>query len=95
MSMQRSRLLLVAAIAAGIGIVMAASWAIVDTGIHATADHGFCTGCHSHEPIGSSYRESPHGGNNSAGWRATCSDCHIPQDDALHYLWGKGHTWHR
>ena len=74
---------------AGLGLAVAASWAVVDTVIHATGDHDFCTGCHSHAPIGSSYRESLHGGNNASGWRATCSDCHIPQDNAFHYLWVK------
>ena len=77
-----------ALLAAGAGV--AASWALVDTVIHATGDHAFCTGCHSHQPIGSSYRESLHGGNNPVGWRASCSDCHIPHDNALHYLWVKG-----
>jgi cytochrome c-type protein NapC len=72
------------------GVVVAASWALVDTGIHATGDHEFCSDCHSHQPIGSSYRASLHGGNNPVGWRATCSQCHIPQGNALHYLWVKG-----
>tara|TARA_R110002110_G_scaffold415748_1_gene654818 strand:+ start:49445 stop:50005 length:561 start_codon:yes stop_codon:yes gene_type:complete len=74
----------------GLGLGMAASWAVMDTMIHATGDYEFCTACHSHAPIGAAYRESLHGGNNEAGWRATCSDCHIPHDNALHYLWVKG-----
>lgn len=74
----------------GVGVAVAASWALVDTVIHATGDYEFCTRCHSHQPIGSSYRESLHGGNNPSGWRASCSDCHIPHDNALHYLWVKG-----
>ncbi|SMF40631.1 cytochrome c-type protein NapC [Alteromonadaceae bacterium Bs31] len=77
-------------IAAAIGTFVTLSWAMVDTTIHATSDHEFCSSCHSHKPIGSSYREDLHGGNNSVGWRASCSDCHIPQDNALHYLWVKG-----
>ena len=60
------------------------------TSRHATGDHEFCSSCHSHAPIGSSYRESLHGGNNPTGWRASCSNCHIPHDNALHYLWVKG-----
>ncbi len=76
------------AVIAGIGVT--ASWAIVDTGIHMTADDAFCTNCHSHAPIGTSYRESLHGGNNKTGWRATCSQCHIPKTNSLHYLWVKG-----
>ena len=77
-------------IATALGIAVAASWAIVDTGIHLTSDDEFCSGCHSHEPIGSSYRDSLHGGNNPTGWTASCSQCHIPHDNSLHYLWVKG-----
>jgi cytochrome c-type protein NapC len=76
--------------AAVIGVVVIASWAVVDTGIHMTGDYEFCTSCHSHKPIGTSYRESVHGGNNPNGWRATCSQCHIPHDNSLHYMWVKG-----
>lgn len=90
MSFLRNRWLKILLGLAVLGLVAVASWAVMDTMIHATGDYEFCTSCHSHEPIGSSYRESPHGGNNSAGWRATCSDCHIPHDNSLHYLWVKG-----
>jgi cytochrome c-type protein NapC len=72
----------------GIGSVIA--WAVMDTMIHATGDHEFCSSCHSHAPTGASYLEDVHGGNNSAGWRATCSQCHISHDSSLHYLWVKG-----
>ena len=64
-----------------LGIGAAVSWMVMDTMIHATGDHEFCSSCHSHAPIGASYREDVHGGNNPAGWRATCSQCHIPQDN--------------
>jgi len=71
-------------------VVVALSWASMDTGIHATSDYEFCTSCHSHQPLATSYREDLHGGNNSAGWRATCSDCHISHKNSLSYLWVKG-----
>lgn len=90
MSLSRKSLLLVLIVAAALGLGVAGSWALMDTMIHATGDHEFCSQCHSHKPIGSSYRDSLHGGNNPSGWRATCSDCHIPQDNALRYLWVKG-----
>ena len=73
-----------------LGIGSALAWALMDTMIHATGDHAFCSSCHSHAPIGASYEEDVHGGNNRVGWRATCSQCHIPQDNSLHYLWVKG-----
>jgi len=76
--------------ASALAIFMSLSWAIFDTVFHATSDYEFCTGCHSHQPIGSSYLDSLHGGNNPSGWRATCSDCHIDQTNALTYLWVKG-----
>lgn len=87
---RRPRLKVALIIIACLGVFVAASWAVVDTVIHATGDDEFCTSCHSHYPIGTSYREDVHGGNNPVGWKATCSDCHIPQDNALHYLWVKG-----
>jgi len=86
----KAKLLKAVVFAGIIGVFVTISWAVVDTGIHATGDYEFCTGCHSHIPIGTSFREDIHGGNNSAGWRATCSQCHIPHDNALHYLWVKG-----
>ena len=76
-------------LAAVLGLVVVASWAMVDTGIHLTSDDEFCSGCHSHAPIGSSYREDIHGGNNSSGWRASCADCHIPHDNSVHYMFVK------
>ena len=80
----------IALIAAGVGLGVAASWAVMDTMIHATSDDAFCGSCHSHAPISASYREDVHGGANPAGWRATCSQCHIPQGNSLKYLWVKG-----
>ena len=65
-------------------------WAAMDTTIHKTSDYEFCLSCHSHKPIGTSYFESLHGGNNNAGWRATCSSCHIDQTNSFTYLWVKG-----
>ena len=90
MSLLRNRFILALLVTGVAGVAMAASWAIMDTMIHATGDHEFCSSCHSHAPIGASYRESLHGGNNPSGWRASCSNCHIPSDNALHYLWVKG-----
>lgn len=90
MKIFRSRWFLVLIGLAALGVGVAASWAVMDTMIHATEGDEFCSNCHSHAPIGASYREDSHGGNNPAGWRATCSQCHLPQSNSLHYLWVKG-----
>ncbi|QFU76811.1 cytochrome C [Halioglobus maricola] len=84
------KFLKIALVLAGLGLGVAASWAVMDTMIHATGDDAFCGSCHSLEPMSAAYREDLHGGNNEAGWRATCSQCHIPQGNALKYLWVKG-----
>lgn len=78
-----------AGIAIVFGFTITLGWAVIETGISMTSEHEFCSSCHSHKPIGTSYRASEHGGNNPAGWRATCSDCHINHDNALTYLWVK------
>lgn len=88
--MFKKPIIIVIASLAALGIGTALAWALMDTMIHATGDHEFCSSCHSHEPIGASYLEDTHGGNNPFGWRATCTQCHIPQGNALRYLWVKG-----
>lgn len=91
MKLLRNRFFVAVLALAGIGIGVAASWAVMDTMIHATGDEEFCGMCHSLAPMSASYLEDLHGGNNAAGWRATCSQCHIPQGNAVHYLLVKGY----
>ena len=90
MNIFRNRWVVGTLLLGGLGLGVALSWAAMDTMIHATGDDKFCGSCHSMAPISASYREDLHGGNNAAGWRAACSQCHIPQDNALHYLVVKG-----
>lgn len=73
-------------IAAAAGLFAVLSWALIDTGMHATGDYAFCTSCHSMAPIAEAYEQELHGGNNSSGWRAACTDCHLPHDNSIHYL---------
>ncbi len=91
MKIIRNRWVFSVLLLAGVGLGVALSWAAMDTIIHATGDDEFCSSCHSIAPMGAAYREDIHGGNNPAGWRATCSQCHIPQDNSLHYLVVKGY----
>ncbi len=88
-SLFRNRVFLTLVVLAGLGVGAIASWAIMHTAFHATADYEFCTSCHSYEPIAKAYREDIHGGNNSVGFRAACNDCHLPHDNALHYFFVK------
>ena len=80
------KLLRIGLVLAGLGVGAIASWAVLDTAFHATADYEFCTSCHAYEPIARAYREDIHGGNNPQGFRAACNDCHLPHDNSLHYF---------
>jgi cytochrome c-type protein NapC len=84
-----SRTVKTLAVLAVLGVGAIASWATLDTAFHATGDYEFCTSCHGYEPIALAYREDLHGGNNRAGFRAACNDCHLPHDNSLHYFWVK------
>ena len=68
------------------GIVVVASWMLLDTAFHLTGDYEFCTSCHGYEPIAAAYQEDTHGGDNAVGFRAACTDCHLPHDNSLHYF---------
>jgi len=86
MSLFRNRLVRVLLVLSGLGVGAVLSWAALDTAFHATGDYAFCTGCHAYAPIAAAYREDLHGGNNPAGIRAACNDCHLPHDNSLHYF---------
>ncbi|MDJ0655043.1 MAG: NapC/NirT family cytochrome c [Xanthomonadales bacterium] len=73
-----------------IATVATVGWLVIDTGLHATGGYDFCTSCHSTmAPIGLAYEDELHGGNNPAGWRAECVDCHLPHGNSLSYLLSK------
>ena len=86
MSIVNNRLVKALLVLVGLGVGAIASWALLDTAFHATGDYEFCTSCHAYEPIARAYREDIHGGNNPAGVRAACNDCHLPHDNSLHYF---------
>lgn len=75
-----------------LGVVMAGSWALMETAIGRTSDFEFCTSCHSMVPMGKSYEQDVHGGNNVDGTRAECTQCHLPHESQIDYLLAKART---
>lgn len=71
----------------GVGIVL--SWAFTDKALHFTSDQTFCGSCHSMKPMQSSFLRDTHGGRSTLGVQALCTDCHLPQDSTVDYLWMK------
>ena len=56
-----------------------------------TGQPEFCTKCHEMKPMGETFKFSVHGGNNPVGFAAHhCTDCHLPHDSLIGYLWHKG-----
>ena len=57
--------------------------------LHETSTTEFCYACHSHEAfIKPEYESSSHF-INTAGVRASCSDCHLPHDNWFELTWTK------
>jgi len=74
-----SRLSLTAVVAIGMvsGLIF---WGGFNTGMEATNQLAFCTGCHEmRDTVFQEYKETIHYKNRS-GVRAICSDCHVPKD---------------
>jgi len=57
-----------------------------------TSDEEFCGSCHSMEPMVKAFRDDIHGGNNRVGFKATCTDCHLPHDGVVNYMFQKSLT---
>lgn len=73
-------------IAFGLGAVALGSMNFV---LHSTSTTEFCYTCHSHDAfIRPEYEASTHFVN-SAGVRASCSDCHLPHDNWFELVWTK------
>ncbi len=80
------------AAAAAVALVAIAGWTTTDTMIHSTSGPGFCGQCHTMEPMIDAYRKDVHGGKNSVGFAADCTDCHLPHDGSIRYLIAKAET---
>ena len=60
--------------------------------VEETSDEEFCGSCHSMEPMVKAFRDDIHGGNNRVGFKATCTDCHLPHDGVANYMFQKSLT---
>ncbi|WP_216818770.1 cytochrome c3 family protein [Desulfurella multipotens] len=61
-------------------------------GVEKTAGENFCASCHSMQPMVQSYTLDVHGGNNQFGFKAQCTDCHLPHNSLPNYLFTKAKT---
>ena len=68
-------------------ILLSTGWMLAQYAIERTSGVEFCTTCHSMDPMGESYRLDVHGGRSSHGVQASCSDCHLPRDNPLNFMW--------
>lgn len=71
----------------GLGVI--ASWGLTDQALHLTSTQEFCGSCHSMKPMQASFLRDRHGGRSSTGVQALCTDCHLPHDSTIDYLWMK------
>ena len=81
-------------ISAALGLFSVISWIGTDYALHATSDQEFCGSCHSMKPVQASFLEDIHGGASTKGVQALCSDCHLPQDNYISYLYVKAKAVH-
>jgi len=72
-----------------LGLLSVISWMGTDYALHATSDQAFCGSCHSMKPMQASFLNDKHGGASTKGVQALCSDCHLPQDNYISYLYVK------
>jgi nitrate/TMAO reductase-like tetraheme cytochrome c subunit len=77
---------LIAGAIIGLGISYVAA-VLVDV----TGQPKFCSSCHTMKPMVESFHESVHGGNNPHGFAVHhCTDCHLPKNSLIGYLFAKG-----
>lgn len=62
---------------------------LMTVSVKETSDAEFCASCHAMKPIKMSYEMDVHGGNNLVGFRAKCSECHLPGNSVIGYLLAK------
>jgi nitrate/TMAO reductase-like tetraheme cytochrome c subunit len=70
-------------------LLIMASWVGTEYLLGQTSEVEFCMSCHTMVPISKAFLKSKHGGNNRLGIRAKCTDCHLPHDNTVNYLFTK------
>lgn len=75
-----------------VGLISLISIAIALIGteiVKRTSNAEFCVSCHAMQPMVNTYQRDTHGGRNPHGFSAECTDCHLPHNNTLNYLWVK------
>ena len=73
-------------------MLMIISWMFVETSIEVTSDAFFCGTCHAMKPMVTAYRDSIHGGDNTLGIMAACTDCHVSHENVFAHFIGKARS---
>ena len=85
--MQKARWMRSVTFLSAIGIVVGLAFSVAIYEVdETTAGANFCGSCHTMMPFVSSFESHVHGGNNQVGFRALCSDCHLPHNNLPNYL---------
>ena len=85
------RRLLILGVVAGVFLTLVAVLASAFV-VEATSTDRFCTQCHVMIPFKQAWEDSVHGGNNPQGFKAQCTDCHLPHTNLVEYLMVKTQT---
>ncbi|EGU32069.1 NapC/NirT cytochrome c domain protein [Vibrio ichthyoenteri ATCC 700023] len=91
------RKVIIALLVIGGGLGLLASLPATEA-LHALSSNEFCGSCHTMKPMVETFANSVHGGNNSHGFVAECTDCHLPKSNVVEELYVKGtsgmrHLW--
>lgn len=87
--MKKKTFLKIIGILIALFLVSFGSWMSIEFTVELTSDAFFCGKCHPMEPMIDSYMASTHGGNNSHGVMAACTDCHVSHESLVSHILGK------
>ncbi len=83
------RLFLIVSVGILIGMLISLFTAYM---VEETSDEVFCGSCHTMEPMVKAFKQDVHGGNNKYGFKAVCTDCHLPHSSITGYMFAKSMT---